>query len=126
MRPYGSTDAPSPGRIPSEMVDRRGPIISEDVSRHALALQAVIDRIQRRSQPPPTLGGTPEPPEHCASHGPRSLAIGGGSAATSPGLGGRNLEMRDRGLTIDEVLVILGVEHGGLDVGSREPDDGSP
>lgn len=126
MRPYGSTDAPSPGRFPSEMVDRRGPTISEDVSRHALALQAVIDRIQRRSQPPPTLGGTPEPPEHCASHGQRSLAIGGGSAATSPGLGGRNLEMRDRGLAIDEVLVILGVEHGGLDVGSREPDDGSP
>ena len=44
----------------------------------------------------------------------------------STGLGGRNLEMRDRGLAIDEVLVILGVEHGGLDVGSREPDDGSP
>jgi hypothetical protein len=34
--------------------------------------------------------------------------------------------MRDRGLTIDEVIVILGVEHGGLDVGSCEPDDGSP
>ena len=48
------------------------------------------------------------------------------SRATSTGLGGRNLEMRDRGLAIDEVLVILGVEHGGLDVGSREPDDGSP
>jgi hypothetical protein len=42
------------------------------------------------------------------------------------GLGGRNLEMRDRGLTIDEVIVILGVEHGGLDVGSCEPDDGGP
>lgn len=126
MGPYGSADAPSPGRFPSEMVDRRGPTISEDVSRHALALQAVIDRIQRRSEPPPTLGGIREPPEHSASHGQRSLAIGGGSAATSPGLGGRNLEMRDRGLAIDEVLVILGVELRGLDVGSREPDDGSP
>ena len=121
MRLYGSTDAPSPGRFPSEMVDRRGPTISEDVSRHALALQAVI---QRRSQPP-TLRGTPEPPEHCASRGQRSLAIGGSSAATSP-MGGRNLEMRDRGLAIDEVLVILGIEHGGLDVGPREPDDGGP
>jgi hypothetical protein len=47
-------------------------------------------------------------------------------AGTSTGLGGRNLEMRDRGFAIDEVLVILGVEHGGLAVGSREPDDGSP
>jgi hypothetical protein len=47
----------------------------------------------------------------------------GGSSA---GLGRRNLEVRDRSLAIDEVLVIHGVEHGGLDVGSREPDDGSP
>ena len=39
---------------------------------------------------------------------------------------GRNLEMRDRGLAIDEVLVILGIEHGGLDVGSCKPDDGCP
>lgn len=45
---------------------------------------------------------------------------------SSTGLGRCNLEVRDRGLAIDEVLVILGVEHGGLDVGSREPDDGSP
>jgi hypothetical protein len=56
---------------PSEMVDRRGPTISEDVSRHPLALQAVIERIQRRSEPP-NPGGTTEPPEHCASRGPAS------------------------------------------------------
>jgi hypothetical protein len=40
---------------------------------------------------------------------------------SSTGLGGRNLKMGDRGLAIDEVLVILAGEHGGLDVGSREP-----
>ena len=34
---YGSTDAPSPGRFPSEMVDRRGPTISEDVRWMSLA-----------------------------------------------------------------------------------------
>ena len=56
----------------------------------------------------------------------RASPNGTNCAATSTGLGGRNLEMRDRGLAIDEVLVILGVEHSGLDVGSREPNDGSP
>ena len=62
----------------------------------------------------------------CDINGEEVPVVRSGPTASHHRRGGGNLEMRDRGLAIDEVLVVLGVEHGGLYVGSREPDDGSP